>query len=85
MRNSFTLSSVQDLEFLDVILSYKLIAKGTDTRLLYVKWPHLAMVSMENMARTSPLLQDHTEYNASGMAVRNSMQLSKVVKLVPHH
>ena len=36
------------------------------------------------MTRTSPLLQDHTEYNATGMDVRNSMQLTEVVKLGPH-
>ena len=36
------------------------------------------------MTRTSPSLQDHTEYKATGMDVRNSMQLTEVVKLGPH-
>ena len=36
------------------------------------------------MTKTSPLLQDHTEYDATGMDIRNSMQLTEVVKLGPH-
>ena len=36
------------------------------------------------MTGTSPLLRDHTEYNVTGMAVRNSMQLAELVKLGPH-
>ena len=42
------------------------------------EWPEISMT------RTSPLLQDHTEYTANGMDVRNSMQLTEVVKLGPH-
>ena len=41
-------------------------------------------LQLPDMTRTSPLLQDHTEYNATGMDVRNSMQLTDVVKLRPH-
>ena len=36
------------------------------------------------MTRTSPLLQGHTEYNATGMDICNSIQLTKLVKLGPH-
>ena len=36
------------------------------------------------MTRPSPLPQDHTEYNATGMDIRNSMHLTEMVKLGPH-
>ena len=37
---------------------------------------HVAEQWLLIMTRTSPPLQDHTEYNVTGMEVRNSMQLA---------
>ena len=45
----------------------------------------ILVINRNNLDKKSPLLQDHTEYNATGMDVCNSMQLSEVVKLGPHH